>query len=518
MKLFSSAAAAMIEESAKKSKAALAPPPKVNSSKLFGELPEISKKVQEYFKGSPAILISTEEELHDYISHVIDAGYCGIDTETTGLDRVKDYIVGTSLYYPGGVECYIPIRHRIPLLEEPYKGQLTYEQVRKEYQRLADNKVKLIFANADFDLAMIYKDLKVDFSDTYYYDVILAWRCLKENEKDNALKVLYNKYVLKGHGDPMKFNDFFSPTLFPYCDPKVAKLYAANDAKITYELFKWQLPYVTKSHPKCQKHHLEAISDLIWNVEMPLIKVCHHMHRSGIYLDKKVADRLNTRYRNKYLKELKKLYELVQAEIEKSDYSTYAKRPFAQAQDFNPGSPVHVKYLIYTMMKIPASKNGGGTGKEVLADLNLPVTNQILKVRSLLVLINTFVKKLPAATTLDSRIHAQFKQIGANTGRLSSADPNMQNIPSHATDIRHLFRATASHDEIVDCSYDGSLNTITVHVGKFNTVTTPTRDIAVKDLSVGDSVKLIEDGKECWKDVKAISTSDEDPCVCDVVF
>ena len=71
---------------------------------------------------------------------------------------------------------------------------------------------------------------------------------------------------MKGVGDPKKFSDFFSPQLFPYCKPQIAKLYAANDAKITFELFKWQLPYVTKSHKKCQDNHLERIADLVWNV------------------------------------------------------------------------------------------------------------------------------------------------------------------------------------------------------------------------------------------------------------
>ena len=78
-------------------------------------------------------------------------------------------------------------------------------------------------------------------------------------------------------------------------------------------------------------------------------------------------------------------------------------------------------------------------------EINLPVTNQILKVRSLSVLINTFVDKLPNSVARDGRIHGQFKQIGADTGRMSSAEPNLQNIPSHAVDIRHMFRATPGY-------------------------------------------------------------------------
>ena len=395
-----------------------------SSKSTNDELRRMSNTVQEYFKDSKAILITSVEELHNYIDKCIEIGYAGIDTETTGLDRINDTIVGASLFYPGGVECYIPNKHRVPIIDEPYKGQLTYEEVGSELQRLVDNKVKLIFANADFDLSMIYKDYKVDLCDICYYDVILAWRCIKEDELRNDLKSLYNKYVLKGEGDPKKFNDFFSPQLFPYCKPDVAKLYAANDAKITYELFAWQLPYVLKDNPKCQKHKLEHIADLIWGVEFPLMKVVQKMHRTGIYLEKPVANMLHDKYIPMYESELKKLQGMVQDIMDNPKYSVKSttKKPFVRSSEFNPSSPLHVKYLLYDLMKLPTDK-GTGTGKEILAEFNLPVTNQILHVRSLHVLISTFVEKLPNATSSDSRIHCQFKQIGADTGRLSSAEP-----------------------------------------------------------------------------------------------
>lgn len=443
MALFSKAQIAEINKVAAQSKEVLSPPKVSKPKSINAELNEMSQKVIEYFKDSPAILISTLEDLHEYVNKCIEAGYAGIDTETTGLDRVKDTIVGVSLYYPGGVECYIPSKHLVPIFDTPYKGQLTYEQIGSELQRLVDAKVKMILANADYDISMIYKDLKVDFCDVTYYDVILAWRCLKENEKHNDLKSLYNKYPLKGKGDPMKFRDFFSPKLFPYCKPEVAKLYAANDAKITFDLFKWQLPYVTKEHPKCKKAHLEKIADLVWNIEFPMIKVCAMMHRNGIYIDNDTAGMLNERYNQKYKAELDKLQDMVQDLIFENDYPSNQKRPFRSGRDFNPSSPPHVKYLCHTLLKLPDT--GGGTGKDILRDINLPQTNQVLAVRSLSVLINTFVKKLPNAVTPDSRIHAQFRSVGADTGRMSSAEPNLQNIPSHATDIRHMFRATPGY-------------------------------------------------------------------------
>lgn len=525
MGLFSKAQIAKINEIANKTIEPAKTSKSAVSKSIATDVAKMSETVIQYFQDSKAILIDSVGMLHEYVSQLLAAGIAGIDTETTGLDRINDTIVGVSLYYPGGLECYIPIAHKIPLFDEPYKHQLTYSDVRSELSRIENSSTKLIFANADFDLAMIYKDIKVDLVDNCFYDVIIAWRCLKENEPHNGLKELYSKYVLKGKGDPKKFSDFFTPALFPYCKPEVAKLYAANDAKITYELYLWQLPYSDKKNIKCQKNHLEAVADLLWNVELPLIKVCHMMHRCGAYVDKNVCRNLQERYHNAYDAELNKLADMIQTIIDDTVYSDASNRPFRSGKDFNPKSPPHVEHLLYSMLKIPEGKSKGkskgksrGTGKEILNEINLPVTNQILKVRSLSVLINTFVDKLPKSTTSDSRIHAQFKQLGADTGRMSSAEPNLQNIPSHAIDIRHMFRATPSSEINIDCNYDESLNTITVPLHKWEYVNTPNGYVTVSDLNIGDSVKLVNGKEEVYRNVKSMEDSSEDPGVCNVVF
>ena len=414
MGLFSKIQMAQIMASAEKSKKLEEPPPKtkVNAKNLSAKINEISAKVVEHFKDSKAELITTPEALHDYISKMLKAGIGAIDTETTGLDKIKDTIVGVSLYYPGGVEVYIPIKHIVPIFDEPYKDQLTYEQVAAELQRLADSNIKLIFANADFDLAMIFKDLKVDLLPVFWYDVIIAWRCIKEDEKDNSLKGLYTKYPLKGKMDRMKFSDFFTADLFPYCNPQVAKLYAAADAKYTYELCMWQLPYLKKDNPKCQKHHFEAIADLVWGVEFPLTKICQLMHRRGIYLEKSVAAMLRTKYHGLLDAEYKKMYSLLDAVLNDPKYYSTSKRPFKAAKDFNPNSTPHVKWLCYDWLKLGNGKTNS-TDKSVLSTYSHPLIAQILKCRSLVTLIGTFVDKLPDGTTADSRIHCTFKQIGA---------------------------------------------------------------------------------------------------------
>ena len=418
MGLFSQAKMDEINAIAEKSKEVLKP---IKASKSVSssqhEIQESIKAVKEYFKDSPAILITSKAQLHEYVQKAIESGYCGIDTETTGLDRIHDTIVGASLYYPGGVECYIPCKHLAPVFEVPYEGQLTYEDVGEELQRFVDAKTKMIFANADFDLAMIYKDFKVDLISVCYYDVITAWRCIKEDELDNRLKALYMKYVMKGKGDPKSFSDFFNPKLFPYCPPDVAKLYAANDAKITYELFFWQLPYVTKTNPKCQKHRLEKIADLVWNIEFPMIRVCALMHRTGVYFDRPTRDILKEKYSKRYQIELDKLSQIIQEIIDNSDAVTIAKSPFKTGAEFNEASSPQVKYLLNNFLHLDVDSGD----KQTLTDLNLPVTNQILQVRAINKLLNTFIDKLPNLVAKDGRIHSTFKSIGADTGRMCIA-------------------------------------------------------------------------------------------------
>lgn len=422
MGLFSQEQIEQITSIAKQSQTVVESKKSQSSRGMTAKLAEISKVVQEYFKDSNARLITTASELEQYVSRVIEYGYCAVDTETTGLDRIHDTIVGFSMYYPGEPEVYIPCNHRVPIFDEPYPNQLSYDTVHDILLPIPESSTKIIFANADFDLSMIFKDFNIDFLPNFYYDVILAWRCIKEDERDNALKSLYNKYVLKGAGSPMKFRDFFPPDLFPYCKPEVAKLYAANDAKITFDLFKWQLPYLLKENKRCIDRNLGAIADLVWGVEFPLVHVCQKMHRQGIYLEQSVADRLRIKYANEMAKEEAKLRQIIQELMVDPRYHAKTKPPFKTVDAFNYDSPIDVKWLCYDLLGLESSKTGG-TGKEILGTFNLPVTNQILKCRSLGTLISTFVEKLPNAVAPDGKIHCQFKQIGADTGRFSSASP-----------------------------------------------------------------------------------------------
>lgn len=486
MALFSPMLVEQINSVAAKSKEQLKPVEAVNTRSMNDDLNRMSKQVLDYFRDSPAILITTKQELHDYVDKCIEFGYAGIDTETTGLDRIHDWIVGASLYTPGQPECYIPMKHRVPIFETLYKNQLTYEEVAEEFKRLVDNKVKLILANADFDVAMVYKDLKVDLLPAFYYDVLLAWRCIKENELDNSLKRLYAKYPMKGKVDPKKFSDFFSPVLFPYCKPQVAKLYAANDAKITYDLFIWQLPLVDPSNPKCKKHNFEKIANIVWNIEFPMVKACALLHRRGVFLDDTITPTLHDRYTKHLHEDEKELARLVQELIDTKDIATNRNRPFRNGAEFNPNSQPHVKYLVNNLLGSEAKS----TDKDILKQLNQPSTTAVLKVRGDVKLVGTYVDKMPKVVGPDHRVHARFNSVGAATGRMSSSDPNLQNIPSHALDIRHMFRATPEITE--DVLISAMEPEYTLELSNYDSVSVAGNLKKCSDLTQDDSITSVE--------------------------
>lgn len=504
MALFSSKLAAQINEVAAKSNEPLLQASAKSTRSVNDDLIRISNEVKEHFADSKAILITKVEQLHDYISKCIEYGYASIDTETTGLDRIRDHIVGFSLYVPGMPECYIPNKHVVPLFETLYKNQLTYEDCQPELQRLVDNKVKLILANFDFDCAMIRRSFGVDISSVLYYDVISAWRCLKENELDNSLKGLYAKYVMKGKIDRKKFSDFFTPALFPYCNPEIAKLYAANDAKITFELFLWQLPYVTKTDPKCQKHHLEKIADLLWNLEVPnMARVCADLHRRGIYLDETTVQVLHERYSKKLEDDQNELASQVQSLIDEKDVAFNKKRPFRTGKDFNCNSSPHLKYLFEKLM----GKEMKSYDKEAFAAMKGdPVVDGILKVRNGIKLLGTYIDKMPKIMDpKDHRVHPSFKSMGAATGRMASESPNAQNIPSHALDIRHMFRATPEQTEVIKLQEeDGVVEMFLMYKDK---VRVPSGLKYVDELTKGDIVILKDGGVDTEATVDEIELS-----------
>ena len=136
----------------------------------------------------------------------------------------------------------------------------------------------------------------------------------------------------------------------------------------------------------------------------------------------------------------------------------------------------------------------------------MPIATQIARVRSLSTNINTFVDKLPNSVAKDGKIHADFKQIGAATGRLSSSNPNLMNIPSRLSDIRHLFRADPKHTDKLAGKESGNSISFTVH--NFAKLIDADGELKfVKDYAVGDSVIVDHDGISQSMTIKSIDSA-----------
>ena len=133
--------------------------------------------------------------------------------------------------------------------------------------------------------------------------------------------------------------------------------------------------------------------------------------------------------------------------MDNTKYATSVKCPFGGYDGFNPNSTPHVQWVIYDLLKLDSKGKGRSTDKEVLSMFPISLVKQILHYRSLKTLIGTFVEKLPklALTAPDGKIHSTFNATGTDTGRYSSKDPNVQNIPSRQGDIRRMFRATPGY-------------------------------------------------------------------------
>lgn len=388
------------------------------------------------------IVITDIQDLISYIDAAEKTGIIAIDTETTGLDPISDKIVGMSIYTPGKKAAYIPIHHISYITGMEVEGQLCEKEIAIELIRMQDYNVKVIMYNAKFDLRVIKNGLGVKLN--CYFDCHLAAMCLNENEP-HGLKTLHSKYVLDGKEDEFAFGKLFDGITFDYVPIKTGYIYAARDAVDTYELYEWQLPYLTESNPLCIEYGLEHVSKVFWDIEMPCIEVLAEMEDTGVDFDLDYAYELSEKYnkqKDEQLEEFYRILDIYKPEIEKYKLNN----PVNKLSDpINIASPTQLAILLYDILGIepPNPKLPRATGVEMLQKIDNPLCKAILDYRATEKLLSTYVDKLPECINEKTgRIHCNFNQYGAKTGRMSSDNPNMQNIPSHNHDIRQMFKAT----------------------------------------------------------------------------
>ena len=396
------------------------------------------------------IIVREEDVLHEYISRCIENGVISIDTETTGLDPLLDKLVGICIYTPCEKAVYIPVNHTSYVTGMKVENQLQVDILKREFQRVVDENIDVIMFNASFDIRfMMQAGVKLHCT----WDCYLGSRCLNENEAKGSggLKPLHQKYVLNGEGDAFSFGDLFSGITFDLIPINTAYIYAAHDAIITYELYKYQLPFLTPDNIECTKRGLEGVAWVFHNIEMPCVDVIVEMENTGIQFDFDYNEELKEKY-HALLDEKEEKFHNICNEIYSEEISAYRNEMGADCKlddPINIASPAQIAIMLYDIMGCPlykdkrSKKESRSTAEAALAELDNPVSKAVLEYRAFSTIVSTFIDKLPnCVNPNDGRIHCKFNQYGADTGRMSSSDPNLQNIPSHNKDIRKMFKAT----------------------------------------------------------------------------
>ena len=365
--------------------------------------------------------ITQLHQLDELITKVKAAGIYAFDSETDSLDFVSNRPVGFSIAIKPEEGFYIPLQAEgqtfIP--EEIVKNKLR--------QILEDPALRLVGQNFKFDYQVL-KRWGINPANIWFDTMVAAWLVDTRISTYNMdyladhyfgyKTIAYDEVVLKG-----KF--------FQDVPLEQAKEYAAEDADITFRLYEHLYPVV--------KDHNEK---LFFDVEMPLVTILGDMELEGIRIDKHVLE--------KYSVEL----DAHLSAMEKAIYQECGK-------EFNINSTQQLQEVLFTDRKlkpIKKTKTGYSTDTSVLEELALEdvVPQMILRYRALAKLKSTYVDALPQQTDSSSRIHTTFRQTGTATGRLSSINPNLQNIPIRDEEGRRIRKAFIARAGMVFLSADYS--------------------------------------------------------------
>lgn len=440
-----SADKAIASKSKNKSKA----PTTVKGSSVLSQINQIKAMVEKNlgkFKDD-YIIITSEEELERYFSVCAENGVISIDTETTGLDPILDKIVGLCVYTPNQKAAYVPINHVSYVTGVRVDNQLTEKQVANQLgYLLLSVEPDIIMFNAKFDMRVIRNQLGV--KNIYCtWDGYLAGRLLNENEESGGLKALHKKYCLNGQGDAFSFDALFKGLSADKIPINTFYLYAAHDAIITYELYQYQKQflYYDPTQPKSARNSMNGVSWVFFNIEMPCVKVVCDMEDNGIKFDFEYQKVLQEKYSALMIEKQDYFYKCCSVYADEISKYRTANVNCKLDDPINIGSPTQIAILLYDIIGIEPvdTKNPRGTGEAILQKIDNPIAKAVLEYREVSKLVSTYIEKLPnCVNPKDGRIHCSFNQYGADTGRFSSSDPNLQNIPSHNKDIRKMFVAS----------------------------------------------------------------------------
>ena len=360
--------------------------------------------------------IMTEDELVKLVDEIAQCDEISIDLETTSTDPMRAHIVGIAISPCPYVGYYIPVGH-------DYLGaptQLKLETVLAALRPAIEGELpRLIGQNIKYDLILLYRNGLHPRGVSF--DAMIASHLIAPEQRRHNLEEIaknYLGYSMLSYSDLAGKNGKISQV-----PVEKATFYASEDAEIVFRV-KEQLVA-----------GLERVgaTRLFSEVEVPLVSVLARMEKNGILVDKDVLAVQGRDLRERLAVIEHDLYEIA-------------------GETFNPNSPKQVANILFDHLGLPViekKKTGPSTSARVLSELAVqhPLPGKLIEYRELQKLLTTYIDRLPEAINPDTgRIHTSFHQTSTATGRLSSSDPNLQNIPTRTEVGDRIRRAFVAPD------------------------------------------------------------------------
>ncbi|MBI1399324.1 DNA polymerase I [Hyphomonas sp.] len=387
------------------------------------------------------VCIRDLKTLEDWVTRATAQGWVAVDTETDALDSVGGGLVGVSMALAPGEACYIPLAHVDPDSKgdgdmfgaDPPRQIRMAEAIKALKPMLEDAATLKIGQNIKYDLSVFARHgIKVAPVD----DTMLISFALNAGMHGHGMDELSERYL--GH-KPISFKEVAgtgkAQKSFAQVALDKATEYAAEDADVTLRL--WQV-----LKPRLRT---EQVTTVYETLERPLVPVLAAMEQAGIKVDRQMLSRLSADFSQRM------------AALEAQAYEQAGR-------EFNIGSPKQLGEILFDEMNIPGGKKTK-TGAwvtdadvlEGLAEEGHPLPRTIVDWRTLSKLRSTYTEALQAAIKPETgRVHTSYMMAGAQTGRLSSTDPNLQNIPVRTEEGRKIREAFIAEDGNVLVSADYS--------------------------------------------------------------
>jgi len=370
-------------------------------------------------------LIEKDTDLDKYLMEAEEVGEIAIDTETTSLDSHQAKLVGISLSTKIGHACYIPLGH------SSGKNLIEKNIINKIKPVLEDKSIKKIGQNIKFDYIILYHR-GIDMNSME--DTMLMSYALDAGKNRHNMDALSEIHL--GH-KTISYKDLVGTGKkqinFSEVDIKSAKKYAAEDADITYRLYKIFLKNLKS----------EKLLNIYEIFEKPLIKILALMEINGVKVDKKFLKLLSDKFEKKINNLEKEIFKL-------------------SKKEFNIGSTKQLGEVMYNEMKISSikktKKGSFATSAQVLEDLAFKghkLPKLVLDWRQVAKLKNTYSDSLQEHINPTSkRVHTSFLLAATSTGRLASSDPNLQNIPIKSEDGKDIRKSFIAENKYTLISAD----------------------------------------------------------------